>query len=111
MIIKLNSEFESVDSAEFAARAIKNTVKDVNSVSVREIRNKKEHEHDNFYIPTYFQGSLTNALPIIRIDNYNSDNDEYYKNKAILEVLCDIKSQNTVNQIMLSNGGLKINKS
>lgn len=112
MLIKLNAEFESIDNAEFAAKDIKNKIHNLTSVTIKQksvFNENKNFNYESYLIPFYNQ-NINSAVPAVKIDNNNYEKEIRPLSKAVLEVICDIKSQNIVNQIMLSNGGLKINK-
>ena len=112
MLIKLNAEFYSIDTAEFAAKDIKNKIHNLSSVTIKQkstIKENKNIDIQSYFVPFYNQ-NINSSVPVLRIDNDNYTQENTPSSKAVLEVICDIKSQNIVNQIMLSNGGLKINK-
>lgn len=111
MIIKISAEFDSVDTAEFAAKEIKNKASNISSITIKpKNTNVKKPEKEKIdFIPYYVQNISINAVPVIRVtDDYYTDTAPVQQ--AILEVICDIKSQSIVNQTIHSFGGLKINK-
>ena len=112
MLVKLNAEFESIDNAEFAAKNMKNKIHNLTSVTIKQksVFNENKNFNDESYLIPFYNQNINSAVPAVKIDNDNYESEIIPSSKAVLEVICDIKSQNVVNQILLSNGGLKINK-
>lgn len=109
MIIKMSAQFDSVDSAEFAAKDLKYTVSNITSLTIKKINYYKQQQNfSNYLVPNYIQPTTTDVFAGVKIDNSpdNSDADFY----AQLNIVCDSVSEPQVRKIVLSHGGLKISK-
>lgn len=120
MICKVSAQFDSVDSAETAARSIKNSIQGVYKISIR-AKNayaSLASSTANHYIGSGINGAFGvfypytfggNAINSFMYENENIiDDSDIIGKQAYIEILCDTNSRDMVNKSLVGLGGLKI---
>lgn len=120
MICKVSAQFDSVDSAETAARSIKNSIQGVYKISIR-AKNayaSLASSTANHYIGSGINGAFgvfypytfgDNAINSFMYENENIiDDSDIIGKQAYIEILCDTNSRDMVNKSLVGLGGLKI---
>lgn len=117
MNIKITAEFDSVDSAEFAATSIKRQNINIEKIII----NAPLPDNDINYVPYLFAASteapnVPNFLPAVFNDNIQFR--LYHNNislgkpemskSAMIQVICDKKDESEIRKIILNNKGIKI---
>lgn len=125
MIIKLNAELDSIESAELAARMIKQKTDGIVSIKIRSKSSRSPSDEDLDVILPVFPYTLgtgvnnyTSYTPsntffggIVDFSGNESDYDRREISRtAVIDVICEKEAENTVVQVFTSLGGLKINK-
>lgn len=122
MICKISAQFDSVDSAETAARSIKNTIQGVYKISIR-AKNAYAFTANstvNHYSGSSINGAFGvfypytfggNAINSFMFDNENTvDDSDIIGKQAYIDVLCDKNSVDMVNKSLIGLGGLKVTR-
>ncbi len=120
MICKVSAQFDSVDSAETAARSIINSIQGVYKISIR-AKNayaSSPNSAANHYIGSGINGAFGvfypytfggNTINSFFNDSENSfDNSDIIGKQAYVEILCDTNSRDMVNKSLVGLGGLRI---
>ena len=113
MITKLTAEFDSVETAELAARMIKQRTDGIVSINIHRKSIPTAKSPVPYVIPSFSQSS--NFYFIVGNNNYldsvnDSSDDDRISKSAIIEIICEKESEKTVSQIITSLNGLKFNK-
>ncbi|MBZ4669959.1 MAG: hypothetical protein JG769_263 [Oscillospiraceae bacterium] len=124
MITKINAELDSIETAELAARMIKQKTDGILSIKI-ERKDKSydgyEYEYANSLFFPYMNGFLTSTQSVgspytgnagfFYPDEIISSSDGREISKSvIIDVICEKEAESTVTQVFTSLGGLKINK-
>ena len=121
MIIKLNAELDSVETAELAARMIKQRTDGILSIKIHSQNYQNNHEDSNFvsgvfpfFAPSSFADQSSGSSYLGGFVNLRDDYPDYdsreVSHSAIIDVICEKEAEKTVLQVFTSLGGLKINK-
>ncbi len=113
MITRINAELDSIETAELAARMIKQKTDGLISIKIKSNISNIKNEDEPFIIPSYSQGNNFYFYPQINNDINSFNNSNEFKETsrtAIIEVICNKESEKIVSQVFISLGGLKINK-
>ena len=118
MITKINCELDSLETAELAARMIKQKTNGIINIKIEKNAAITEKEHTPYAIPAFSNNSTYVFLPVSidyspfsnNIDNKNNYSSHETSRSVILEVICENEEEKTVSQVFTSLGGLKINK-
>ena len=117
MITKINAELDTIETAELAARMIKQKTDGIINIKIESKTNIIEHTDDYipYIIPVYNQNGSYNFIPPLynsstsSMTNSNSNQIEHSRT-AFIEIICEKEAEKIVTQIFTSLGGLKINK-
>lgn len=119
---KIHAEFDSIDSAELCARAVKHTLKGIMKISIRSkgVKSESDLPLDNV-IPAgainysgYSTGMYTPAFaPLIGVNGIDVDRGDDASSRergreATLEIQCEDAAIHSVSQLLTGLGGLKI---
>lgn len=116
MITKINAELDTIETAELAARMIKQKTGGI--INIR-IENSDKHvsknsDYNPSIIPFYTQNGYYNFVtPFFNssIISNNSNSTSIERSRTtFIEIICEKDAENVVTQIFNSLGGLKINK-
>ncbi|MCD7731303.1 MAG: hypothetical protein LUI05_07400 [Oscillospiraceae bacterium] len=110
--MKITAEFDSINSADIAAAAIRKQISPFSDISTSEINSHKKQNIDgnillfgNYNMPC---GSYnTYSMPIITGDD-NPFNETDLRSAASLEVVCRREDEINVSGIIINHGGYKI---
>ncbi len=111
--MKIKGKFDTVDSAERAAAAIKHQISTFSDFSVTS-ENRPAHPHKGrLFYNSYFNSinSPYYAVPATVTKGYDIDEDIYetdLRTDASLEVVCRIEDEKNVSRIMIGCGGRNI---
>ncbi len=126
MFRKITSEFDSVDSAERAAKAIKDNISDIHDITItaKTISHKNNNDINAYNFPAYaplgsylpynvnFIGSQSIAAYAfyneIRNSTDYSQSEHQNSYDVILEISCSNDVVHSVSSMLISYGGLKI---
>lgn len=121
MIIKINAEMDSMETAELAARTIRHRTDGILSIKIHKTSERNTHEDYGFtnsifpyYVPVdgISQASSNNFLGgfVNLRDDYPEYDTREVPRSVIIDVICEQEAEKTVMQVFTSLGGLKINK-
>lgn len=120
MITKISAEYPNLDEAELTARRIKKNVSGVSKITISSKKVQNPNGSSSFSLTSMGGGYTVVPSPIVntQLYGYNSvlvpdtqpREEVYRKETAKLSVVCNISSAKQVEQIIISDGGLQINK-
>lgn len=123
MITKINAELDSIETADLAARMIKQRTGGIISIKIDNKDNNKQHEDDFDYImPVVPYGGISNNEPFnntysnsymggfVNFDEHRAYDSREISRAVVIDIICEKEAENTVMQVFTSLGGLKINK-
>ena len=117
MNIKITAEFDSVDSADFAIKAINNSDCKIENMTVKAPLPDADINYVSYLFPLPTEAvNVPNFLPAIFNDNiqfrFYNDNVSLGKpeisKSAVMELTCNEKYAKEIRKIILNNKGLKI---
>ena len=111
---KIIAEFDSVDSAESAARYIKSNTEGIANIKITDISYNFDNLNyvENIYGVSYLNGSDIVLPTAYNFQNVSDTNRNLSTNRtAKLEIICEQESLQQVSNKLTSLGGLKIKKS
>ncbi len=111
--MKLTAEFDSVNSADLAAAAIRKRISPFSDISVKEKRAAKEYtSNKSMRIFSSFNPSVnqyTYSLPVSTMGSYsntiNSLNETDMDSGAVLSVICRREDEKNTSGVIISHGG------
>lgn len=113
--MKIIAHFDSADSADFAAGALKNALSPLSSVEAKEYRAKSEDIGMNVF--TAFNTAATSptySMPMYNPAAYvsaDSDRDrDYSAEDHAVEVICRKEDAATASRIIIGHGGRNISR-
>lgn len=124
MISKLTAEFDSIDSAETAARSIKHSISDIARISIKTKNSfalSNSTPRSSFVTGGFNGNSVSVYYPYTYGQNVSDTN--FYSNplslgenfetghEAEIEVICNSTVANEVSRTLVGLGGLHIRKS
>lgn len=112
--MKILASFDSADSADFAAGALKNAVSPLSSI---EVKNNSHNDKISMNIFSSFNPVVTTptySMPVYNPFAFENKTDsrqkDYLKNEFILEIICSKEDYHTVSRIITNHGGRNISK-
>lgn len=114
--MKITASFDSPDSADFAAGAIKRAISPLSSVKTKELySNSGDIGLNVFSSYNIISSTPTYSMPVytpIAFSPSEEDGDgaDYLHNDHILEVVCRREDYPTVSRIIIGHGGRNISK-
>lgn len=116
MIKKIIVGFESVEFAEFAAKALKSKASGIYSVTVSAPKASSGKDFVPFLFATRSEANFApNFLPEVFNDNEGFEliHDNYAgrpepSHSAVMEVICDAENEKEIRGILVNHGGMKI---
>ena len=109
--MKITAEFESVDFADIAASAIRNSISKMSDIKVSSNANPR---HNN--VPTLFGGINFGSNPAYPFPVASFVDSGLYSNnldgnvKSVMQVICRQEEAKKVTQIIIGHGGRNISK-
>ena len=116
-IMKIIAHFDSPDSADFAAGALKNALSSLSSVEAKEYHAKSAQNNMNIF--TAFNTTATSptySMPMYNPAAYASANDDsgrdsdYSADAHVVEVICRKEDAATASRIIIGHGGRNISR-
>lgn len=110
--MKFTAEFDSVNSADIAASAIRRCISDFSDICVSDEHAKQKIRSDLFLFPAYnpsYSDPMYTA-PIFVSDRFepNSRNEVSLRHHPTLEVICRNESSKSVSSLIIGYGGRNI---
>ncbi len=110
MKTRIAAEFDTIDSAEYVARAVKE-ISGVNKINIRATSVNTGIKKHGLAIFEYGSFSTQNVALPITVDAYGSVAEPFTSQKAILEVICEQSCKTAVSNKITAYGGLKVTHS
>lgn len=113
--MKITAHFDSPDSADFAAGALKRAVSPLSSIKISKSSPDSDKIGMNIFssynpavtTPTY---SIPVYIPAAFSDNNVQDHNDNIKNDYIIEVICRKEDYPAASKIIINHGGRNISK-
>ncbi|MGN0675184.1 MAG: hypothetical protein ACI4KG_05500, partial [Oscillospiraceae bacterium] len=113
--MKITAYFDSPDSADFAAGALKRAISPLSTIKIKEPSSGSDKINMNIFssynpavtTPTY---SMPVYTPAAFADNNVQGHNDSIKNDCIIEVICRKEDYPAVSKIIISHGGRNISK-
>lgn len=113
--MKIIAHFDSADSADFAAGALKNALSPLASIETKDYSDK--NNTDNTHIIAAFNTATSTPNYSTAAISYSSSNDrrknyenDYISAKHVLEVVCQSEDAAKASRIIIGHGGRNITK-
>lgn len=116
--MKITASFDSPDSADFAAGALKRALSPLTQIETKNLNTR--HSHNNMNIFAAFNTASTTptySMPVYNpvfypAFNKSDDEQEHYRSdtECVLEVTCRKEDESAASKIIISHGGRNISK-